>query len=121
MDVLIHRYNVRQILSGNPAPVVQITGHPVDNEALSTLLPLCSASDARIRTGIQAMLSQRFDQLRREQTEDETQGWTAWQKSLGDSHDALLADQANWDTFSNRDERAAAFKRLSDYAFNNWW
>ncbi|MEO2015615.1 MAG: DUF4153 domain-containing protein, partial [Fuerstiella sp.] len=43
VDVLIHRYNVRQILSGNPAPVVQITGHPVDNEALSTLLPLCSA------------------------------------------------------------------------------
>ena len=121
IDVVIHRYNVRQILNGNPAPVVQITGHPVDVEALSTLLPLCDAQDEGIRTGIQAMLSQRYDQLRQKLAESRKQGWTAWQKSLHDCHRQLLTKRPKWDTFANRNERDAAFKRLSDDAFRNWW
>jgi hypothetical protein len=121
VDVLIHRYNVRQILSGNPAPVVQITGHPVDVEALSTLLPLCEAQDDGIRTGIQSMLSQRYDQLRQELVENQKLGWTAWQKSLHDCHEHLLTERPKWDTFSNSDERDAAFQRLRDDAFRNWW
>ncbi len=119
VDVLIHQYNVRQILNGTPAPIVQITGHPVDVEALPVLLPLCEAQDEHTRTGIRAMLSQRFDQLRQELSESQELGWTAWQYSLSESYAELLREQPKWNTFSNDSERDAAYKRLSTEAFNN--
>lgn len=121
VDSLIHRYNVRQILNGNPAPIVQITEHPLDNEALPILLPLCEAEDGRIRFGMQAMLLNRLDTLQIRHEEDEAAGWTAWQKSTNDSRLALQAAEPDWTAFRSPQERNIAWRELKDFAFANWW
>ena len=121
VDVLIHKYNVRQILNGNPAPVVQVTAHPVDDEALPVLLPLCAADDQRIREGVKGLLAIRFDAVETELKENESHGWTAWQKGLAVSRTSLQESRSNWDEFSDRQNAAAAWMSLQSYAFRTWW
>ncbi|MEZ6122352.1 MAG: DUF4153 domain-containing protein [Planctomycetaceae bacterium] len=81
VDVLIHHYNVRQILAGNHAPIVQITEHDVDDEALSTLVPLMSSSDEMIASGMRAFLESRRNRVQERLAAEKALGWTAWQKS----------------------------------------
>lgn len=121
VDRLIHQYNVSQILAGNSAPIVQITEHPIDNEALPTLLPLCEVEDKRIRDGIQAMLFSRLTTLRGRKVADSASGWTAWQKSTGTSLAALEAAAAGWQEFDSPADRNDAWQELKEFAYERWW
>lgn len=121
VDSLIHRCNVRQILNGNPAPIVQITQHPVNAEALPVLLPLCNADDDRIRNGIQAMLQTRLHALQEKHDKEEAAGWTAWQRSINNSRIELESAQQDWIHFQSIQQRNTAWLELKAFAFANWW
>ncbi len=121
VDTLIHRYNVSQIMSGNLPPVVQITGHEVDNECLPILLPLMNSDDERIAEGIQAFMAERMAVMQRNHSKAEELGWTAYQGSDVASLKALEMRRADWETFDARSDRLAAWQRLQDYAYRNWW
>lgn len=121
VDVLIHSYNVGQVLAGNPAPVVQITGHEVDDEALPQLLPLCDLDDEQIRHGIQAFLSLRHRQLQGDRAKQMRLGWTAKQFSRDRAWNALEASREKWDVISGQAKQQAGWKRLQEHAYSNWW
>ena len=49
VDVIVHSYNVRQVLAGDLAPAVQISVHPISAEGYLVLQPLTHCEDAIIR------------------------------------------------------------------------
>src|SRR5688572_10759528 len=59
VDLLVHKFNVRQILAGDLAPSVQMTEHPVNTEGLLVLESLIDCEDPIIRNGVRAMLAER--------------------------------------------------------------
>ena len=58
VDPLVHTYNVRRILSGDPAPSVQISVHPIDSAGVLVLFPLLESDDALLREGVRALLAE---------------------------------------------------------------
>ena len=121
VDLLIHRYNVSRIMAGDLAPIVQITGHEVDDECLATLVPLCESNDKHVSLGIQAFLSMRFTRLEAERQQAKELGWTAWQSARENSYALLEKDRSAWDTFDNAVERQSKWTSLREYAYENWW
>ena len=121
VDVLIHRYNVSQILNGNPAPIVQITAHAVDDEALPILQPLCEAEDEMVAAGIQSMLSSRFSAVNQKLKDSQKLGWTAWQRHSGLTVDSLESTRETWDKFESNQARNDAWSRLQNFAYKTWW
>ncbi len=121
VDSLVHSYNVRQILAGNPAPIVQITEHPIDNEALPILLPLCEVPDERLRNGMQAMMTSRLAQLKTAHSAEAANGWTAWQKSTSHSLSALQEAEPRWQKFASSNSRNEAWQKLKVFAYERWW
>lgn len=121
VDVLIHRYNVNQILGGNPAPIVQVTAHKVHDEALPVLLPLCNVKDEMVAKGVQSMLSSRFGAIRQDLQASNELGWTAWQRYRGHTVASLESARTGWDTFDSNQKKIEAWSRLKDFAFQNWW
>lgn len=121
VDSLIHRWNVHQILNGNPAPVVQITAHQLDDACLPVLLPLCEDSDPVVARGIAALLNIRVGRLQESIDENRKAGWTAWQGHQSRALSALNTASSKWDIFDSRVSAAAALQRLSDEALEKYW
>jgi hypothetical protein len=121
VDTIVHAYNVRQILSGDLAPAVQITEHPINAEGMLMLAPLLQCDDPIIRDGIRALhaewaLREAIASERRAES-----GWTSYQAS-----DALLTARLeschkDWAPYRNNAKRAAAaWKAFQDYAYQ-WY
>lgn len=121
VDVLIHRYNVAEVMSGNLPPVVQITGHEVDDECLPVLLPLTNSEDALIANGMKAFLAARTSQLQAKVGRAEQQGWTAWQRSQTNSLAILKDHRQEMSMSDSTSDGTNAFERLQNYAYENWW
>ncbi|MGE0377230.1 MAG: DUF4153 domain-containing protein, partial [Planctomycetaceae bacterium] len=64
VDMLVHTYNVRRILSGDPAPSVQISVHPITPDGFLVLPPLLESDNAIIREGVRALLAEQLDKSR---------------------------------------------------------
>ncbi len=106
VDYLIHTYNARQILSGNLAPSVQITEHPVDESGWLALVPLLDCEDEFIRNGIREKLADihrrdtRLDSVskRKRRWSSQPDHWTARQlvrdqlMQALDNHEATLLE-----------------------------
>ena len=108
IDVLIHTFNVRQILQGDLAPSVQITEHVVDNDGCLVLTPLLGCDDSIIRNGIAALLVQRHTALHgrfNPTASVEMPDWTA--RQLADEF--LYAHIA--DEMKKRPQQFAEFRR----------
>jgi hypothetical protein len=60
VDLLVMRYNANRILSGDSAPSVQISVHPIDAEGVRELLPLLDCQDEIVRDGIRALCAKRW-------------------------------------------------------------
>jgi hypothetical protein len=120
IDVVVHSYNVRQILAGDLAPSVQISVHPISAEGYLVLEPLTGCEDVIIRDGIRAMLAERYLQQQQLQTERETLGWTAWQMSDKLLLGALQETKPQWQPFLDNSIRAAALREFRDYAYQ-WY
>lgn len=117
IDALVHRYNVRRILSGDPAPVVQITEHDVDSGGLLALRPLLAAEEPIIQRGIAARLKQVRDQ--RLSPDLKTDDWTTYQAADRQLNDMLEAEA---DRIVSLTENAQddPWDQLRDYAYQ-WY
>jgi len=119
-DAVVHYYNVQRILSGDPAPSVQISVHPISSEGVLLLLPLVDCRDATIREGVRAMLADRLDQAEAVARRRQTEGWTAHQ--IGDRLvlDRLRVESPRWAEYTDRQKREAALENFDAYAYQ-WY
>ena len=123
VDVIVHTYNVRQILAGHLAPSVQITEHPVDNSGWLVLHQLIDCDDEIIREGIRARLAEidyenRADSTRRrESTRDH---WTRYQLVESLLQARLESSRDAWAKYESEDDRTAAWSRYREYAYQ-WY
>ena len=77
VDSWVMSYNVRQIMSGNVRPSVQISHHPTSTEGLLVLFPLLNCPDQIIRDGIAELLVESATELKSRRIDH----WTAYQRA----------------------------------------
>jgi hypothetical protein len=120
VDTLVMSYNVRRILSGDPAPSVQISVHPIDADGIIQLVPLLNCQDTMIRNGIRAMLAGRHDQAEAIALKNESLGWTTYQIADHLLLRTLRNHQSRWSTYRDPRERSAALDQFHRYAYQ-WY
>jgi len=113
-------YNVRRILSGDPAPSVQISVHPISSEGVLLLRPLLTCGDQTIREGVRAMLADRHEDAEAISASRRKQGWTAFQMADHFVLGRLGAESADWARLADRRRRNAALERFHKYAYQ-WY
>ena len=119
-DMIVHNYNVRRILSGDPAPSVQISVHPINSEGVLQLLPLVECENEIIREGVRAMLADRHDQAEALARRREREDWTSYQIADRVALEGLRAARAHWAEYKDLEKRKAARERFDDYAWD-WY
>jgi len=117
VDTICHRYNVARIMAGDPAPSVQLIVHPVDDEALPTLLPLLDSDQEEIQRGILALMLDRLDRLKQDV---ESAEWSAWQYSQEATFDVLTEYFETNDNDHDSGERESAISDLKEFAMQ-WY
>ena len=120
VDTLVHRYNVRRIMSGDSAPSVQISVHPISAEGVSVLLPLAECQDAVVREGVLAMLADRHSQARRQAQANEPKGWTTYQGADAYLLSTLDKHQSKWSQYKDLEKRRQALEAFHQYAYQ-WY
>lgn len=122
VDMIVTRYNVRRILSGDPAPSVQISVHPISAEGVLLLEPLLGCDDPKIREGVAAMLAERQIEAKAIAASAETKGWTAYQLADRMVLQSLDSSGDNWAKYTaDPARREAAIRAFRDYAYPNWY
>jgi hypothetical protein len=119
-DMIVHYYNVQRILSGDPAPSVQISVHPINSEGVLELLPLTQCDDPIIREGVRAMLAQRLDEAETLAWRRQGQGWTAYQLADDMVLQGLRAASANWAEYREPSKREAPLEAFHEHAYR-WY
>jgi hypothetical protein len=120
VDTIVVSYNVQRILSGDPAPSVQISVHPISAEGVLLLRPLLDCDDETICEGVRAMLAKRHEQAESLAQSNQQLGWTTYQVSDQLVLRKLRASQKHWGGYSQPDERDAVLRRFHDYAYQ-WY
>lgn len=120
VDLLVHRYNVGQILAGDLAPAVQITEHPISEEGVSELPPLTACTDPIIREGIKAMLADRYLKTMNHARDGHLREWSAYQIAERRMLKQLAAQRQEWREYLDKRKREAALKRFRNYAYQ-WY
>jgi Domain of unknown function (DUF4173) len=121
VDAFVNEYNVRRILSGDPAPSVQISVHPTTSEGLLRLEPLLQCKDDLIREGIRAMLCEKLINAETQADKRRQLGWTAYQLADDLLLKQLRAASPQWEKYGGkyRDEvaRREALDAFHRYAY----
>jgi hypothetical protein len=121
VDMIVTHYNVGRILSGDPAPAVQISEHPIDAEGVTALLPLLECKDATIREGVAAMLAQRQTESQKLAANDENRGWTTFQLADRMLLESLDKASDGWKRYTaDPARRKEAADRFQKYAYQ-WY
>jgi len=120
VDFLVHQYNVHQILSGQLAPAVQISVHPITSEGVFALAPLVDCRDPIIRDGLRAMLAEREIDVAQRVAVQTKLGWTAFQAADSRLLQRLRSDHESWSEFSDSDRRESAISEFRRYAYQ-WY
>lgn len=120
VDAIVVEYNVRRILSGDPASSVQISVHPIGPEGVLLLEPLLDCSDPIIREGVRAMLAERDDEAEAANQRRRELGWTAYQLADEVVLQRLRSDRAQWAVYRDRSLRVRALSRFHEYAYQ-WY
>jgi hypothetical protein len=120
VDALVHRYNVRRILGGDPAPSVQVSVHPIDSEGLLVLSPLLECDDSRIRDGVRAMFAHRHEKLEQTVSRHARQGWTSYQAADRLALEELRRTRNKWRRYADASARDEALAKFHDYAYQ-WY
>lgn len=119
VDWLVHGYNVRRILAGDPAPSVQISVHPIDAGGLAVLPPLLKSDNEIIREGVRAILAgsaadaRTLGNLR-------AKDWTGYQTANRRLDRRLGSLREDLRRYDDPTARGAARKRFDDYAYQ-WY
>lgn len=117
VDAIVTEYNVRRILTGDPAPSVQISVHQISAEGVVPLEPLLRCDDAIIRDGVAAMLAQRDDEAEALAARRQAEDWTSFQWADVRVLERFRADRASWTEYRDQARRQEALKRFHDYAY----
>jgi hypothetical protein len=120
VDAIVHQYNVRQVMAGDLAPIVQVTEHPVNSEGILVLSPLANCRDPIIREGIRALLAQRASYLEALIDQRESLGWTTFQMADHRCLDHLRSNRTVWMDYTNEGKRAETLARFREYAYQ-WY
>lgn len=120
VDMIVVSYDVRRILSGDPAPCVQLRVHPIRSEGVLLLLPLTECRNTTIREGIRAMIAQRHEEAEHSTLLRQQQGWTTYQIADPLLLDQLRAASGRWAQYADRVKRDEALKRFHAYAYQ-WY
>ena len=120
VDMIVVSYDVRRILSGDPAPCVQISVHPISSEGVLLLPPLLECRDETIREGIRAMPAVRHEQAERSALLRQQQGWTSYQIADQLLLGRLRSASGQWAEYTDRNKREEMLKRFHAYAYQ-WY
>ena len=120
VDTIVVSYNVRRILSGDPATSVQISVHPISSEGVLLLEPLLDCGDETIREGVRAMLAERLDEAESLARRRRDRGWTTFQVSDHIVLERLRAASGQWAEYTDHRKRDMTLKRFHDYAYQ-WY
>jgi len=120
VDALVHTYNVRRILAGDPAPSVQISVHPIDAAGILILTPLTNCDNEIIREGVRALLAGTADESEWLARQRKQQGWTSFQWSNRVLLDKLVSIESEWQHYTDPDQRDKAIARFVEYAYQ-WY
>lgn len=113
VDYFVTRYNVKEILSGNPAPSVQIAYHPIGVDGCLQLLPLLHCEDDSIREGVKALLAKIEDGLEKEKAKLQKRNWTYFQMGKYRALRILKRYNHEWKAYTNiqlRNQRLSEFR-----------
>jgi hypothetical protein len=125
VDWLIHKYNVQRVMAGDPAPVVEITEHPVSAEGLLVLEPLLDCDDPIIQKGVAAMLTIEQQKLRSGRPGSsraaKTDHWTTRQWSVDALRERLEDTAIRREALIESDEDISeVFQKFRTYAYQ-WY
>ena len=120
VDTIVVSYNARRILSGDPAPCVQISVHPINSEGVLLLQAVLECQDDTIREGVRALLAKRHDEAATLAKRRREQGWTAFQIADDFALRGLNAASADWSQYEDPRQREAVLERFHKYAYQ-WY
>lgn len=120
VDWLVHSYNVRRILAGDPAPAVQISVHPIDTAGLLALPPLLRSENETIREGVAALLAEWELRDRQAASVAGAGHWTRFQGSERLLRRELDRSPAEWSAFRDAARRNDALLQFRVYA-HQWY
>ena len=119
VDILVHRYNVQRIIAGSPAPSVQISEHPISDDAIPQLLPLLDCENETIRNGIQARLRIQLQRIKLK-SHQRPEHWTGLQFGKQRAWLALELAESRLNMTATDKQTDAALSTFRDYAMQ-WW
>jgi len=120
VDYIVTSYNVKQILSGNPAPTVQIAVHKIGPDGCLQLLPLVQYPNEEIREGVRALLAETYLQLEWEIARAKEKGWSYTQLSKRKALRTLLEHKGKWEDMFDAQKRSASLARFKRYG-RQWY
>ena len=118
VDILVHRYNVKRILAGSPAPCVQISEHPISIDAIPQLLPLIDCKYPAIVDGVQAILRSQLQRL--ESIDHKSQHWTAHQFGTDRAWQELKNAESRLNVSAPESKTQVDLEKFHEFAMQ-WW
>ena len=120
VDWIVVRYNVARILTGDPAPVVQLSVRPISSEGVLELTPLLECDNANIREGIAAMLAAREREAEALSAKRKSEGWTAHQFADERALSGLREGAEQWNAYTDVSKRLTTLEEFREYAYQ-WY
>jgi hypothetical protein len=117
IDAITSSYNVRRILSGDPAPSVQLIVHPIDAEGITWLLPLTTCENDRIREGVKALLA---DHDRRLQERLSRFDWSQFQGAEQEAGYQFARERGRWAEYTAPALCEEQLRKFHAYAYQ-WY
>ncbi|MCB2155679.1 DUF4173 domain-containing protein [bacterium] len=121
IDWYVTRQNVKGILAGEDAPLVQIAAHPPNALGVPQLIPLMGHESSAVRNGMQAVLAKEYLKLKARVALNTRRGWAG--RQLAADHALKVLENARPDFERHLEtafEREAAIVEFSDYAMQ-WY
>ena len=121
VDWFVTGYNVRRILSGDLAPAVQVSVHPISAEGLLLLRPLVNHKNETIREGVRAVLAEAHLNAESNATMLKKRNWSYYQIADQWVLSGLRIHKDQWlDHYQNAGKRSTAYQRFADFVYQ-WY
>ena len=113
VDAIVHRYNVRRIVSGDVAAALPMCVLEIDSEGMLCLLPLLDSANPTVRDGTKALFALRESAAEALSNRRRTLGWTSFQWADRRLLETMRAHADRWADFTNdNDKCVSALNRL---------
>ena len=114
-------YNVRRIMSGDLAPAVQLSVHPLNPEGLSQVIPLTDHPEQTIAAGIRSLLANAYLRYEPSAGQSLSDTWSDYQLSHQWLRGHLHAHRAKWqDHYRDETRRDVDLQRFADFVYQ-WY